>query len=205
MRTSPESNRSVKPETALFALKQSTMHRNSPTSEGFVIPEDSSHQQQTISGEHELGSPPPYTSTINHATAAKVYGPYSQTCPYLMLTIPSSAPREDGPFSDQPLDGPTSFVGNAYTREPPMSTEPADPWNKYDDTPGCCCSTTGGCCFSSRGGCCFSDTEGCCFSTTKGCCFSSDAACCFSGRGGSSLCSAKVSLILHESPGVTSC
>ncbi|KAI7783587.1 hypothetical protein LA080_011716 [Diaporthe eres] len=94
-------------------------------------------------------------------------------------------PSENGTNSEHPLPVPTSPSNEAYTREPPMSAALDNPYSKYDDTPGCCCSTTGGCCFSSRGGCCFSDTEGCCFSTTKGCCFSSDAACCFSNHNGS--------------------
>ncbi|KAH8766110.1 hypothetical protein F5883DRAFT_556562 [Diaporthe sp. PMI_573] len=150
------------------------MHQTSSTLQGFVGPEDAIHQVEKSPQEHEHESPPPYKSAINHQAPQD--------------PIISS---EDFSKDDPPEPVPSSLAGNAYTREPPMSANSGDSWRKYDDTPGCCCSTTGGCCFSSRGGCCFSDTEGCCFSTTKGCCFSSNAACCFSGRGGSPFCFSK--------------
>lgn len=69
-------------------------------------------------------------------------------------------------------------------------------WDRYDDLPGFCMSSTGGCCFSTRGGCCFSDRGGCCFSDREagffsdraGCFFSDTAGCCFSS-GGACCCS----------------
>lgn len=192
---------------ALFALQQIRMTRNSPNSQGFVSPDYSSHQQQTTPEEPEFGSPPPYTSTTDHTTAAKGYGTCIQTCSLPLADIPTSVSCEESFSDNAPLNTSTSIAGSAqaYTQQPPMSATSADPWSKYDDTPGCCCSTTGGCCFSSRGGCCFSDTEGCCFSSTKGCCFSSNAACCFSGPSGSTCCSSKVRLLMINHPKLPPC
>ncbi|KAK2606640.1 hypothetical protein N8I77_005374 [Diaporthe amygdali] len=145
------------------------MKHDSSTLQGSAYPVHRSNQQEAPLRGHELHSPPPppYTSTADDSTSPFV----SKNHPSIKNT--TSLPTEGGSSS------------GAYTREPAMSAEPTspDPWAKYDDVPGCCCSTTGGCCFSSRGGCCFSDTEGCCFSSTKGCCFSSDSACCFSNQG----------------------
>ena len=89
-------------------------------------------------------------------------------------------------------DGHVDITG--YKPSDPMRWELRErngDWDKYEDMPGCCMSSTGGCCastrggccFSDRGGCCFSDREGCCFSDTAGCCFSDTAGCCFSNRG----------------------
>jgi hypothetical protein len=51
------------------------MVRNSPSSSGFVALDDSSHQQQTTPTEHDLESPPPYSSALDQKTPSKVYVP----------------------------------------------------------------------------------------------------------------------------------
>lgn len=179
------------------------MQPNSPTSQGSVVPDYSSHQQQTPTEEHDFGSPPPYTSSTNYTTSAKMSDPFPKAG--YSSDSSSSISNQDLRDNEHPLSAPTRSSSEAYTREPPMSTASDDPWGKYENTPGCCCSTTGGCCFSSRGGCCFSDTEGCCFSSTKGCCFSSDAACCFSNRSGSLFPFGKVCLLLFSTPKALGC
>lgn len=170
------------------------MQLNSPTSQGTIAPDYSSHHEPRHTRERELRSPPPpYTSTTDQPTPAKRSNLFSKSL--TQTNDLSSISREDGHNNEHPRPVPTSLAGEVYSSEPPMSATTGDPWSKYDDTPGCCCSSTGGCCFSSRGGCCFSDTEGCCFSSRKGCCFSSDSACCFSNHDGSIFSSGKVRLL----------
>ncbi|KAI3393828.1 hypothetical protein diail_3554 [Diaporthe ilicicola] len=173
--------------------------------QGFVSAVHSSHPQQPApSQEHGLESPPPpYTSSprLQPAATAKM-SDISPNKTSSSDNMSSSSSGDDGSaageapllsqqWQPKPRSPPaTRATREAYAREPAMSatcTSP-DPWTKYDDSPGCCFSSTGGCCFSRRGGCCFSDTEGCCFSRTKGCCFSSNGGCCFSNNGGGCCC-----------------
>ncbi|KAJ6441739.1 Microsomal signal peptidase 12kDa subunit [Purpureocillium lavendulum] len=111
---------------------------------------------------------------------------------------PQPQPQQPKPHDDASASD-AAFDVSGYKGTDPMKWELRErngDWNKLDDEPGCCASSSGGCCFSSRGGCCFSDRGGCCFSDREGCffsdrggCFFSDTAgCCFSS-GGACCCS----------------
>ncbi|KAK4171094.1 hypothetical protein QBC36DRAFT_104389 [Triangularia setosa] len=140
---------------------------------------------------------------INMASPTSKPTPYSEQeipsdpPPSYESTLPQQSQSQSRPPDQQPEPGSPALssqdsraplhVRGSYRPQPPMTLDGLfkdERYAKYQDKPGCLCSSTGGCIFSRNGGCLFSDREGCLCSDRNGCIFSDRGGCIFSDRGG---------------------